>query len=350
MNPDVPVKLLYYVAMNRGAYVLPRAQAIHWDATEDRELQLLIPLISPSVNEFDLDVWGCTSGESSRLLRALRFILPRDLRTFRFKSDLGKMPTQDVIAIIRQQDSLQTLKLPSCALDPVMFKPTLRIIEAYCAVDAGLTPQQALGALVEACPDLREVRVIFSRECDLTFESIRPLLGCLKLINVDLDYPGRWNLEESDIKAMGNAWPNLESLNLCCTRDYPGLESSHGMLMGMLPTLARYLSPKLRRLALFLNTSDGPLLPHAATPFSNLEFFAVGNSPLDSESAISAVAAYLDTVLPSKVEQIYSNSLARQSGSVFEPILPRFRQNRAWESVEQLFSKLRRESRGGVAK
>ncbi|KAG8930237.1 hypothetical protein FRC00_001223 [Tulasnella sp. 408] len=144
MNPDVPVKLLYYVAMNQGAYVLPRAQAIHWDATEDRELQLLISLTSPSIKEFDIDVWECTLGASSRLLRALRFILPRDLRIFRFKSDLDKTPIEDVTAIVRQQGSLQILKLPSCALDPVMFKPTLRVLEAYCAVDSGRTLQQVL--------------------------------------------------------------------------------------------------------------------------------------------------------------------------------------------------------------
>ncbi|KAG9040865.1 hypothetical protein FS837_012993 [Tulasnella sp. UAMH 9824] len=327
MNPDVPVKLLYYVAINQGTYVLPRIRAIHWDATEDRELQLLISLISPSIKEFDIDVWECKLEASSRLLRALRFILPRDLSTFRFKSVLDKTPTENVSAIIRQQDSLQTLKLPSCALDTFMFKPTLRVLEAYCTVGSGRTPQQALGALVEG-----------------------PLLHSQKLISVDLDYPGRWNLEKSDIKAMGDAWPELESLNLCCTRDYPELESSHGMPMRMLPTLARHLSPKLRRLALFLNTTDVPLPSHQGNPFSNLEIFAVGNSPLDSETAVSAVAAYLDAVLPPKVEQIYSNSLARQSGSVFEPFLPRFRQNRAWESVDKLFSKLRRESRGGAAK
>ncbi|KAG8921945.1 hypothetical protein FRC01_014709 [Tulasnella sp. 417] len=351
MSPNLPINLLYYVAMNQGTHLLPRVRAIRWAAPQDCELHLLIPLISPTVRELDIDVSGCTSEASSRLLRALNYILPPDLRTFNFEVDLETTPTEDVTAIIRQQDSLRTLKLPSCVLDPGMFKPGLQVLEAYCTVVSGLIPQQLLDTLADTCPRLCDIRMTFSSDCNLRFDSIRPLLRCSQLIKVDLEYPGQWNLEESDIKAMGNAWPRLEALNLCCRRDYPGLESSHGIPIGMLPSFARYLSPKLRKLALFLNTTNVPLPPYEATPFCNLEFFAVGNSPLDTELAIFSVVAYLDAVLPTTVNHIYSkSSFPRHSGSVFQPFMPRYRENPAWGSVEKLLSKLRQEFRGDAAK
>ncbi|KAG8917852.1 hypothetical protein FRC01_002173 [Tulasnella sp. 417] len=336
--------------MNQGSYLLPRLQAIRWAATEDGEIQLLIPFISPTVRQVDIDVSGCTSEAPIRLLRALRHILPPDIRIFKFDSSPLTPLNEEVGAVIGQQDSLQTLKLQECALQLGMFKSGLQVLEGHCTVGSGLTPKQLLSALAGACPQLRDVRLVFSSECNLTFESISPLLRCPKLIKVDLEYLGRWNLEEVDIKAMGDAWPRVEALNLCCRRGYPGLESSHGMPMGMLPLFARYFSPKLRQLALFLNSTDVPLPPYEAVLFPNLEFFAVGNSPLASEMAVSAVAAYLDVVLPTRVDRIWSNRFPMQSSSSLQPFTPRFNRGTAWDTVGEQLSKLRQESRGKTRK
>lgn len=346
MSPEFPVKLLYYVAINQGTYLLPRNRAIRWVATQDCELQLLIPLIFSVTDEFSIDVSGCTLQASSRLLRALSRLLLPNLRVFHFKSIPEETPDEDVRTIIRLQNSLQELKVPSLALEPIMLKPGLRVLEARCTADSGLTPKQLVDALADACPLLRDIRLTFARECHLTFDSIRPLLRCSKLKSLDLEYPGRWDLDKSDVKAMGKAWRRLEALNLCSRRDYPGLQSSHGIPMSMLPRFARYFSHRLRKLALFLNTEDMPRLPYEAISFPNLKFFAVGTSPLGSEMAVSAVTAYLDAVLPPRVERIYSSSTARQNSSVFDPFTPRFHQNPAWENVEKSLSTLRKEFGG----
>ncbi|KAG8921944.1 hypothetical protein FRC01_014708 [Tulasnella sp. 417] len=352
ISPDLPIKLLYYVAMNQGSYLLPRVQAIRWVAMEDGELQLLIPFISPTLREIDIDVSGCgsISQAPSRLLRTLRYILPPDIRIFTFDSDVDAPLEEDVSAVIRQQGSLQTLNLPACALEPGMFKSGLQVLEGHCTVDSGLPPKELLGALAEACPHLKDVRLIFTSECNLTFDSISPLLRCSKLITVDLEYSGRWNLEEVDIKAMGDAWPRVEALNLCCRRGYRGLEPSHGMSMGMLPLFARYFSPTLRKLAVFLDSTNVPHPPYEETPFPNLEFFAVGNSPLNSEMAVSEVTAYLDSVLPARVDRIRSDRFPMHSDSSFQQFTPRFNRGTAWDTVGELLSKRRQESRGGTSK
>ncbi|KIO31767.1 hypothetical protein M407DRAFT_241683 [Tulasnella calospora MUT 4182] len=149
---------------------------------------------------------------------------------------------------------------------------------------------------------------------------------------------------------MGGAWRDLEALHISSRREHVDLfERPSGTPIASLVTFAQAFSPKLRKLAIHLNSSDVPLPPDPPVCFPSLEFFSVGTSRLGhSQAEYKRVAWFLGAVLPLRVDSINSDRLSyNRSRSVFK-FKPhedgRRSEDPVWDVVSEMFDDYRKGS------
>ncbi|KAG9043713.1 hypothetical protein FS837_009219 [Tulasnella sp. UAMH 9824] len=304
MCSQVPAKWLCYVASHHGRYLLPEIRRIDWNCCEDDQLEMIIPFISPKINDVRIRaLWDVSPRAMDGLLRALRILLPSGVRVFHFISHETEPEegTSDIIkSLIERLDQLHELRLPSQRVAPFMFKSNnLRVLEAKCNFES------------------EHLRILFRKGSSITFSIIRPLIRCSKLRTLDIEYSKTFDLDATEIREMGGAWRELEALHVASRRTSNASgDPSFGMPLSSLVAFADSFSPKLRKLGLYIDTQDIPAPPDPPISFPHLEIICVGTSELSNDKAF----AFLSAVLPAGVGVTTSDHWTWDSNwSVFDP-------------------------------
>lgn len=110
-------------------------------------------------------------------------------------------------------------------------------------------------------------------------------------------------MDSDGVRDMGQAWRDLETLNLCA-----GANNSRwdGAPFTLLLEFATEFSPKLRRLALnFTCPQELPMADVVPAPFSQLEILGVGKSRIDPTDGGKALAEFLTSVCSEETEIAY---------------------------------------------
>lgn len=304
---------------------------------------MILPFLSPTLREVDIEAqWEVSSSATSRLLRILHAVLPHDIASLRFvpNGDMEYESEEVMWSTLNARNCLQALRLPSCPVNASMLIPHLRILEAIFGEAWDSEPGAFFLHLSDNCPLIEHLRIIFLNDSMLTVESIRPLLRFCKLRSLDLESPGEVDLQDNHITDMGNAWRELEAFHISSRRGYISRSTlPTGTPIASLVTFAQAFSPKLRQLAIHINSSYVPLPPDPPVRFPNLEFFSVGTSQLDySEAEQRRVIGFLGSVLPSRITYIHSDILSYDwSRSVFKPKEDGGRTTSAvWDTLSQI--------------
>ncbi|KAG8911945.1 hypothetical protein FRC01_005385 [Tulasnella sp. 417] len=201
------------------------------------------------------------------------------------------------------------------ALATLQNSPQLSRIKCICLTSyRAPTPDDVLNlttALASACPALDVVWLNFISEDGtttsraLSFEVFRPLLECHQVTEFVVGHDMPLLLEESDIDAMAEGWPNLRVLLLTRDPNHPlddttNLAVEYGLDISILAHMAQKLR-NLTNLGLFLDVQEftdfeGNLDP--AHQFEKMIVLDVGCSPI-STNAVSAVGLYLGSLMAS---------------------------------------------------
>ncbi|KIO19298.1 hypothetical protein M407DRAFT_31044 [Tulasnella calospora MUT 4182] len=311
---NVPAKLLSYVATNHGAYLLPQNQRLRWRAFSEKSLQEIPSFLSPNIKGVDVEIKEQTSSAIYQLLRTLQEVLPHDMVSLRFvpHNTMGDELEAEMTRAINFRSNLRVLRLPVFPMNTSMFIPNLRVLEAESDSAWNSDPGAILLHLSEKCPLIEDLRILFPGDSVLTAESVRPLFRCSNLRSLDLEYTGAVDIQDQHIREMGGAWRDLEALHISSRRAYDGpLGRPSGIPIASLVTFAQAFSPKLRKLAIHINSSDAPLPPNPPVCFPNLEFFSVGTSRLGySETEYRRIAWFLGSVLPLRIHSVNSDVLS----------------------------------------
>ncbi|KAG9042565.1 hypothetical protein FS837_010689, partial [Tulasnella sp. UAMH 9824] len=339
MSSHVPARWLYYMASYNGPeYLLPQIRKIVWDSCNERKLQMIIPFLSPTIEDIRIRTWYYVKPvEIDLMLEALATMLPPGVRVFHFITH-DERPKGSFFevnqSLLQPLDELQELRLPSHLMAPVMFKGRLRVLEVAYDVDSATNAHVLLSQLTDTCPLLEHLRIMFYGVRNITFPLIRPLLRCSKLRSLDMEYGHDFDLEAAEVIEMGTAWRDLEVLHIASRHasveydwwdedesDEVPAEPTGGLSFALLVVFAEYFSTNLCKLGLKFSTQDIPAPPDPPVFFPNLEVLYVGSSPLDDDSAKVAKAfAFLSRILPKEVILARSNEwVRRNSRSVFDP-------------------------------
>ncbi|KAG9016343.1 hypothetical protein FRB90_003217 [Tulasnella sp. 427] len=316
LAPDVPAKLLYYVAANGGGYLLPQNQEIAWLAATDKDLQTIIPFISPNLKHVSIEAeWEVTNQETARLLRTLHGILPRELISLQLvpsgqtSSEVTGEMEIALDTLIMSRERLQALQIPCCPHLDTMYPPLLQSLEVNLPVTWMNDPEGFLVQLSQRCPHLEDLRLVVEETAMLTFQAIRPLFRCSLMRSLDIDYLAGLDLQAKEIQELGRTWPTLETLHIS-SRRFPHTESNQAQDddVARLTALAQAFSPGLRKLAIHLTALDPVTLPNPCVRFPNLELFSVGTSPFGySGIALARARDLLAAILPPSIDLIHSN-------------------------------------------
>lgn len=217
MSPGVPTQLLHYTASNRGQYILPQIRRIRWYCHRDSQLRMIVPFISPKVEDIRLEAGHeVSSSEVERSFRAFQAILPPRIAVLHFFQRGYRLDQlrRAVEALLEPQVRLQELRLPCYPMGPALFKPHLRVLESDLYVVTGINMEQLLSHLADTCPLLEDLRIMFWEGSNIKFQVVRPLLRCSALRRLDLEYSKTFDLDTKDIREMGSAWRELEVLHV----------------------------------------------------------------------------------------------------------------------------------------
>ena len=165
----------------------------------------------------------------------------------------------------------------------------------------------------------------------IPFNSFRPVLACRLIKTFEVGHNHPVQLDEADIGAMAEAWPNLAELTFCEDPVLTG-NTSQGLSLSALPLFAEKF-PALKELGLFLD--GAPVPPFTAPPvFSNLIELNVGTSRLDSRHA-TANALYISDLCRNPVTIIKGKSAWHVSGvwDLEEDDTPYLSGSSAWADV-----------------
>lgn len=165
----------------------------------------------------------------------------------------------------------------------------------------------------------------------ISFNTFRPMLACSKLKTFEVGHNHPVALDESHVRAMAVAWPELEDLTFCEDPVLSG-NNSRGISLGVLPLFADKF-PSLKELGLFFDGT--PVPPFTGSPvFHNLTELNVGTSRLDSRNA-TAVALYLSDLCRNAVTVIKGKSAWHVSGvwDLEEDDTPYLAGSTAWAEV-----------------
>lgn len=158
-------------------------------------------------------------------------------------------------------------------------------------------------------PDITSVTLIFyrpntDRNCNLSFQHIRPLLACRNLGVLEIGHNNPFCVSEKDLEEMGAAWLRIRELNLCSkpTRwnDNP---VSGGVPLRLLPMMVA-LFPTVQILGIYVDSKDVPTFDHNIIPsvqFQALRVLDVGTSGVPA-CGPSTVGFFIGALCKSEVQ------------------------------------------------
>ncbi|KAG8926665.1 hypothetical protein FRC00_002669 [Tulasnella sp. 408] len=313
----MPYLLLHQSWTGNGRFLLPNLKTLEWTAHCAQSLPQLPYLISPNLRKLTINL-SATSIPSAPVMRCLEVLasLPglelNKLRiTTKYKvkdHDLELEPA--VASLVKSQPALSTLELEwlycqSQVIQSLLHHQRLVFLELLLAFDEYHLVQTSLQSLAEHCPLIETLKLFCPKNFlqPMTCDIIRPLFRCNQLRELQVCYGGDFQVNSDDVRSMGEAWRELEILNLCA-----GAKSTYwdGAPFTLLLDFATEFGPKLRRLALnFACPEELPTTDVVRTSFSQLEVLGVGKSKLDSVERFGALAEFLVSVCSGKTEIAY---------------------------------------------
>ncbi|KAG9007146.1 hypothetical protein FRB94_014619 [Tulasnella sp. JGI-2019a] len=188
--------------------------------------------------------------------------------------------------------------------------PVLKRLFLSCLSSFESTELRRLSATLSTShPNLTLIRLsLYSHSDDpcpsnpISFESIRPLLQCTALSFLMLWHHETLAYTEDDVAAMGLAWPNMESLELCLD---PINDIGHrsGQPMRIVGAFVRAF-PKLEELGVYINEAGAIpdlLEPSTGLVPSRFRVLDFGTSPGARSGAtdpVDNIAMYLASICP----------------------------------------------------
>ncbi|KAG8945177.1 hypothetical protein FRC04_001156 [Tulasnella sp. 424] len=176
-------------------------------------------------------------------------------------------------------------------------------------------------SLAQQCPDIALIALIFyrhdtDRSCDISFQHIRPLLGCRNLGVLEIGHTRPFRMNENDLEEMGAAWLGIRELNLCSKparwnhKPVPG-----GVPLRLLPVMAAVF-PMVQILGIYVDSKDVPTFDHNIIPsvqFQALRVLDVGASGAPACTPLTAgffIGALLSSAIqtPELLLEIFSNA------------------------------------------
>ncbi|KAG8897356.1 hypothetical protein FRC01_011366, partial [Tulasnella sp. 417] len=192
--------------------------------------------------------------------------------------------------------------------------------------------------LTETCPVIESIILYVawvSQEWDerapeqVPFRLLHPLLQCPNLLELQVDFVIPISLEESDVRAIHQAWPKLQVLHLSAKSF---TSESSGMSLSILSVFAIYWPPALRRLALFCACDDVPPVPtDQKTPIRALDTLGFGSAQIDRTN-VPSIIKYLGAFF--RIRKLVANPLPWWGceSSPFEPF-GEIRMDDPWRQV-----------------
>ena len=272
-----------------------------------------------------------------------------------------------------KQKGLTVIDLPyfslssaDAILDSLKSHPNLDYFTAWLPFTAHDTIATFLKTLVGTCPDIR-VLTFVPTEGDrgfqhMTFDTIRPVLQLKKLKELEVFDRYAIQIDDDDIRDMGRAWPQIETLNLC-TNAYEtgsfGIETFEeeeditaellGVPISRLLTFATAFPPTLRKLGMCFDfDEDLPGADTLSTRVWSLEVLGVGSAPMPMGRA-RGVGEFLGVTLKpgSKIAFMQAGPQSAY-GAAFEenPVTAGAVVSESWEDVLAMMSTVHRVQEG----
>ncbi|KAG8988974.1 hypothetical protein FRB90_002462 [Tulasnella sp. 427] len=331
ISTDVSAKILYYVASHNGGHLLPSVRSIEWAVSKDEAVHQILPFFSTTLVGLDIKL-GCdvTGRTTLDMLRTLSNVLPKDLKHFRFLPSMeNETIDTELTSTLHRFQSLSILQTPYSALSAdtlVRIGSSLQSLEVQYLLEDTEELEDLSVLFMETCPIIENIVLYVAwatqQEWEdhehehVPFRLLRPLLRCSNLIELQIDFVIPIHLEINDVRAIQQAWPELQVLHLSAKSFNPEFP---GMPLSILSIFSAYWPAALRRLALFCSCDDVPATStDQKYPLRDLEALGFGSALID-RSNIEPVIAYLQTLF--RIRKLVANPLPwwGPESSPFEP-------------------------------
>ncbi|KAK7462427.1 hypothetical protein VKT23_008025 [Stygiomarasmius scandens] len=242
----------------------------------------------------------------SQILQALSN--RRELKSLRFDfCNRGAKNLSTYVNTVTSSENVLTGGFPSLeeleayAQESITFSPLfqldvhrLRSIRIFVgSLGSSVSPKPLLQSISRACPCLVEFslcchfRNIDRRQISdfvLDFDDLRDILACTSMTLLEVKIPIHFNLSDSDIQEIAQAFPKLQSLQLYSYMSTVELENAKHLSMQSIFHLVRHC-PQIESISLDINASTGETLSHlyAITNtgrVGNLTYLDIGRYPL----------------------------------------------------------------------
>ncbi|KAG8982139.1 hypothetical protein FRC05_000281 [Tulasnella sp. 425] len=313
----IPYLLLHQPWTGGRQFLLPNLESLEWTVHWGQSLLQLPYLTSPKLRELGISI-GAASLSSDPAIRCLKLLasLPGlKLRRLRLIT-VYKTPDQDlelapaVKSLVQSQPNLSTLEFGRLFSQGEIIQSLhdhrgLVFLELLLPFPSYAPVQSSMQLLAERCPLIETLKLYCPETIPqpMTCDVIRPLFQCSRLRELQICYGGDFQVNSDSVRNMGQAWRDLETLNLCA-----GANNSRwdGAPFTLLLDFAREFSPKLRRLALnFTCPQELPMADVVPASFSQLEILGVGKSRIDPTDGGKALAEFLTSVCSEETRIAY---------------------------------------------
>lgn len=298
IDTDSLLQLLSCLPANHGP-LLPNLQKLTWAGScSDAFLPQVLSFLTPSLQFLHVYTDDERCSYEARC-RTIRGIAGRpDLKLSYLHLGLDIDDDRDVAAalasLLKAQKSLQCIDLPAFnAASPIAIALSglqqLRELDTTMHFSSPSSLESFLSALAGGCPALKTLRlIIYGESADdlltLSFGSITPLLRARMLSNLRLYHRQTISLQGTDIVALGEAWPRMESLNI-----------SAAVPISLLPNYAESF-PKLTSLNIKLTFPEMPVFDPSTPAFRSLRKLYLSGEP--PEQGLPGIGAFLSWVCP----------------------------------------------------
>lgn len=285
--------------------LLPRLQCLHWSVTnDDHGFGAMLEFLSPSIQELLL-----RSSSSDRNPEAFVNILSRltertDIRLTHLTITKRRHHPNIDIAIasyLESRSEITNLKLGvieaggriAIELGKLSHLQSLYLLPSYSDHEQ---LENFCSTLAESCKLLHTLSLLFLKGVGdgvLPFHPLRPLLRLRGLVHIALVHRVQLKIEESDIAAMGEAWPLARSLDLARLA-----KEASRIPARLLATFAKSFNPALTHLYVILDFG-GVLTtpPSSIIRFQSLHLLDVGVSTV-LKNQVGPAANLLASICP----------------------------------------------------
>ncbi|KIO31004.1 hypothetical protein M407DRAFT_19886 [Tulasnella calospora MUT 4182] len=315
ISPSVLPYLLLHLSWTGQQFLLPKLGRLEWSANWEHSMPQLCHFISPTLRDLTIRLdKSFPADRAVRTLHSLASLPPLNITTLIISIDHQDVPSHLLVAsavasFIKAQPALVTLNLSSLwtrgeFMDGLTQYSSLLSLELVLRFDMPWDLGSFLKLVARQCPCVqRLIYTLPTRFPLLTpLHAIKPLLSCHMLRELQIFHQGGLSVDSDDIKGMGQAWRNMEGLQLGAGAF---ATNSVGTPLVLLLEFAEEFSPSLRWLALnFSCDGDLPTADAVWASFPRLEVLGVGRSKPGSKALV--IGEFLVSVCSEQTQLAYT--------------------------------------------